>query len=219
MENTINKYIIYKAENVKTGEIYIGATTQSIESRKNDHIQKSKSGSNNKFHIAINKYGSDSFNWVQIDTATTPDELASKEIKYISENNSFENGYNSDKGGGIKKSIYQYNLDGKLINTFKDLKSAAQIINVKKQYLSRACWNNNHTLRGYLWSYEYKEPFLTITDKRKKQVIQYNLNGEEITRFKSVTDASKETGISNTGIAKCCRGERKTSGGFIWNYI
>ncbi|WP_016988899.1 GIY-YIG nuclease family protein [Flavobacterium sp. ACAM 123] len=32
--------IIYKAENTQTGEIYIGATTKSLEERKQDHIQK-----------------------------------------------------------------------------------------------------------------------------------------------------------------------------------
>lgn len=219
MENSINTYIIYKAENVTTGQIYIGATTQSIKNRKNDHIQKSNTGSNYKFHNAINTFGSDSFNWVQIDTATSTDELAAKEIKYISENNSFENGYNSDKGGGIKKTVYQYNLYGDLANAFEDLTSAAQTIDVRKQDISRACWSVNHTLGGYLWSYEYKEPFIVEPDNRKKQVVQYDLDGEEIARFISASEASRKTGVSKTCITRCCRGERENSGGFIWNYL
>ncbi|GIZ07907.1 NUMOD1 domain-containing DNA-binding protein [Flavobacterium sp. UMI-01] len=218
MENTINMYIIYKAENVKTGEIYIGATTQSIDDRKKDHIQKSNTGANCKFHSAISTYGHHSFNWVQIDTATSTDELAQKEVKYILENKAVEEGYNSDRGGGIKKTVYQYNLDGTLNATFDDLTSAGNNINVRKQDISRACWSVNHKLGGYLWSYDYKEPFVIEPDNRKKQVVQYSLKGEEIARYFSASEASRKTGISKTCITRCCRNERDNSGGYIWNY-
>lgn len=218
MEN--KNFIIYKAQNEITGECYIGATTQSIDARKKDHLQKSTTGTNCKFHHAIRTYGCDSFNWVQIDTASTIDELATKEIKYISENNSNEKGYNADKGGGIKKTIYQYKLDGTLQTTFEDLTTAGNSINVKKQYISRACLNSNHSLGGFLWSYEYKEPFIVQpTDNRKKQVIQYNIAGTEVARYISASEASRLTNISKSCITKCCRGERKTSGGFIWEYV
>jgi hypothetical protein len=94
-----NHGIIYKVINTETNEIYIGATKNSIDERKNDHIQKSNNGNGYKFHNAISTYGADSFQWIQIDTAANNDELASKEIKYISEYDSVENGYNSDQGG------------------------------------------------------------------------------------------------------------------------
>lgn len=220
MENTENtKGIIYKATNLITNETYIGATTKSIEERKNDHIQKSDKGKGYKFHNAISTYGADSFRWVQIDTATRIDELASKEIKYISDYNAIENGYNSDKGGGIKKTIYQYNLDGSLKDTFEDLNSAAKTINARKQDVSRACWNINNTLRGFLWSYEYKEPFIPQADSRKKEVIQYSLGGNKLAHYISASEASRKTGISKTCITRCCRGERKNSGGYIWKYL
>ena len=34
----------------------------------------------------------------------------------------------------------------------------------------------------------------------------------------SVAEASKTSEISKIGIAKVCRGERRSSGGFIWKY-
>lgn len=216
MENKAG--IIYKVINNETNEVYIGATTQSIQNRKKDHIQKSNTGTNRKFYNAISTYGHDSFNWVQIDSATTIDELAKKEIKYILENDSLKNGYNSDKGGGIKKTVYKYNLNGTLNTTFEDLTSAAQTINVHKKDISRACWSVNHTLGGFLWSYKLKEPFVTELDIRKKQVIQYSLKGEELARYVSASEAFRKTGISKTCITRCCRGERENSGGFIWKY-
>lgn len=219
MENTKNNSgIIYKVINTETNQVYIGTTTKSIDERKNDHLQKSNKGTGYKFHNAISTYGADSFRWIQIDTASNIDELAYKEIKYISEYDSLENGYNSDKGGGFKKTVYQYDLDGTLLNSFGDLNSAAVSINATKKGISKACWNVNHALGGYLWSYQFKEKFIPESDSRKKEVIQHSLNGNVLARYISASEASRKTGLSKTCISRCCRGERKHSGGFLWNY-
>jgi hypothetical protein len=219
MENTINTYIIYKAQNTFTGETYIGATTKSLEERKTDHIQKANNNIGSYFQEAIGTYTPDAFTWEQIDTASNNDELASKEIKYIAEYNALENGFNSDKGGGIKKTVYKYNLDGSLNETFEDLSSASETINVRKQDISRACWSVNHLLGGALWSYDYREPFIAESDNRKRTVIQISLDREIIACYESASDASRKTGISKTCITRCCRGEREKSGGYIWKYF
>lgn len=212
------KAIIYKVINDQTNEVYIGATTKSIEDRRQDHYQKSTTGSEVKFHNAINTHGIDSFQWEQIDTASSKDELAQKEINYIEEFDSLNSGYNSDKGGGFKKTIYKYNLDGSLNSTFESLNDAGESIYVRKQDISRACWSVNHTLGGYMWSYDYVEPFIPKTDNRKKEVLQYNINGNLLARYVSASEASRKTGISKTCITRCCRKEREQSGGFVWNY-
>jgi len=214
MENNI----IYKVTNIFTQEVYIGATTKSIEVRKADHLQKSNKKVGSYFQDAIGTYGFDAFTWEQIDTASNIDELASKEIKYISEYDSLENGYNTDKGGGFKKTVYQYNLDGSLNTTFEDLTTASNSIDVRKQDISRACWSVNNTLEGYLWSYEFKEKFIHNPDNRKKEVIQCSLEGNVLARYISASEASRKTGISKTCITRCCRGEREQSGGFLWKY-
>lgn len=218
IEENCNNYLIYKVVNTLTNEIYIGATTRNIDERKQDHIQKATKKGCSYFQEAIGTYGSDAFSWEQIDTASNNDELASKEIKYISEYDSFGNGLNSDKGGGIKKTIYQYNLDGSLNDTFEDLTSASQVINVRKQDISRACWSVNNTLGGFLWSYDYQDPFIPQTDIRRKEVTQYSLGGNKLAQYVSASEASRKTGISKTCITRCCRGEREQSGGFLWRY-
>ena len=218
MENTINTYIIYKAQNTFTSETYIGATTKSLEERRADHLQKANKKVGSYFQEAIGTYGPDAFKFEQIDTASSNDELASKEIRYISEYDAVGNIYNCDKGGGIKKTVYKYNLDGLLSQSFENLTLASETIGVRKQDISRACWNVNNTLGGYFWSYEHTESFVPEHDNRKKEVIQSFLDGNLVAQYSSVAEASRETGVSKTCIARCCRGERENSGGFIWKY-
>jgi group I intron endonuclease len=213
-----DNYIIYKAQNIVNNMIYIGATKYGLEARIADHIQKANIESGYQFQKAIGTYGPEAFVWEQLDTATTIDELAKKEINYILDYNSFYTGYNSDKGGGFKKSVYKYNLDGSLNSTYPDLNSAAISIKSTKQAVSRACWNVNHTLGGYFWTYEYHESFIPKSDVRKKPVTQYKLNGDIVSNFTSASEAARKTGVSKTCITRCCREEREQTGGFLWKY-
>jgi hypothetical protein len=215
----MDKSIIYKVVNTVTDEVYIGATTKSLEDRKIDHIQKANKKVGSYFQEAIGTYGSDAFLWEQIDTASNNDDLANKEIKYISDYDSFNQGFNSDKGGGIKKTVYKYALDGSLIDSFDCLTSASKTINVRKKDISRACWSVNHLLGGALWSYDYSEPFIPESDTRKKTVNQISLDGDIIACYDSASQASRKTGISKTCITRCSRGEREQTGGFLWEYI
>lgn len=52
-----------------------------------------------------------------------------------------------------------------------------------------------------------------------KKVAKINPKTNEIENvYNSVSEASITNGINSSGIFKCCRGERKTSGGFKWEY-
>ena len=214
-----NNYIIYKAQNIINGQIYVGVTTNSIHQRKLDHTERANRNEFGKFQEAISTYGAEAFIWEQVDTASSTDELAKKEKAYIYEYNSKEYGYNSDEGGGFKKTVYQYNiLDGSLIKTYNCLTDAGNAVNATKQGMSAACLSVNQTFGGYYWSYEYKEPFKPNQDARKKEVLQYSLGGMLLSKYTSVAEASRLTGMSKTCIARVCRGERLQSGGFIWKY-
>lgn len=213
MKEKLNCYFIYKVTNQVNNKIYIGATTKSIEDRQKDHLKKVTKGKSYAFQNAIATYGIDNFKWEQIDTAITKDELAKKEKEYILEYNSKEKGYNSDSGGGIQKTVYQYNIKtGKLVNKYSNLTLAGAVFGLSKQDLSKVC-------KGFYWTYDYIDKFVPLNDKRKKKVCQYNLQGEFIKEFKSVAEASRQTGFNKTSIAKVCRGERKTCGGFVWKYL
>ncbi|WP_417372266.1 NUMOD1 domain-containing DNA-binding protein [Gelidibacter japonicus] len=213
------KFIVYKVTNQIDPMIYIGVTTQKLESRVNDHIKKSINGLGHYFHEAIGTYGPEAFNWEQIDSAKSVEELAQKERDYIGQYDSFRNGYNSNSGGGFKKPIYQYDLAGKLVNTFQDLDSAANAVSVVNKSISAACLGKIKTCKGFYWSYILREPYLCIKDARRKKVIQMDLNDNFIAQYRSVADASNSTGTNKSSIAKCCRDEYKKASGFKWKYV
>lgn len=209
--------IIYKATNVATGEVYIGATTISLHERINDHYNKATKNCGHKFQNAIREYGFESFIWEQIDTGINTDELALKEKYYIQKFDSFNNGYNSDRGGGFKKTIYQYNLTGELESTFQSLEEASKSSSISEESISHACVGDRKTSNGFYWT--YTSTFNLKEDIRKKKVVQYDFEGKTLNVFDSIIEASKQTEINKSSIAKCCRGERKKAGNFIWKFF
>ena len=206
--------IIYKATNVATGEVYIGATTIELEERIKDHYNKAVKNYGHKFQTAIREYGIENIKWEQIDTAQDSNELALKESRYIEKFDTVNNGYNSDRGGGFKKLIYQYSLTGELESTFQSLEEASKSSSISEDSISHACVGDRKTSNGFYWT--YTSTFDLKEDYRKKKVIQYDLEGELVKVFDSISDASKQTEINKSSIAKCCRGERNMAGGFIW---
>jgi hypothetical protein len=55
-----------------------------------------------------------------------------------------------------------------------------------------------------------------IIEKKLKPVLQYNLDGNLIAEYRSMSDAYKTTNISH--IYDCCNKKLKTCGGYIWRY-
>ena len=57
-----------------------------------------------------------------------------------------------------------------------------------------------------------------INNKKSKSVIQFSKDGERITEHYSMYRACRVTGIIRENIRACCKGRRKTAGGFKWSY-
>ena len=51
-----------------------------------------------------------------------------------------------------------------------------------------------------------------------RRVSQYYLFGNKLAEYSSLYVASAITGIATSAISHCCRGDSKTSGGFVWKY-
>lgn len=211
--------VIYRLVNKESGKSYIGTTTRSMEIRYNEHVREAENNSPCPLHRAIATYGPEAFQYEQIDTANSIDELAEKEKQYIVKYNSQQNGYNVDSGGGFKKTVYQYDLStGMLVSTYDCLENAADSIGCSKQSISRACLKTTNTYGGYYWSYRFEEPFCPGKDRRLKEVTQLDLDNNWIATYSSVAEASRKTRISKTCIARVCRGERRQTKGFIFRY-
>ena len=57
-----------------------------------------------------------------------------------------------------------------------------------------------------------------IAEKTRKPVLQFDLLGNFIREWPSITKVEEETGIWQTHISKCCLGLRHTAGGYLWKY-
>jgi len=52
-----------------------------------------------------------------------------------------------------------------------------------------------------------------------KPVAQYDKQGNYITQYNSITEAAKAVNGWNENICQCCKGNKKTSSGYVWRYL
>lgn len=92
--------LIYKATNLINGASYIGQTIHSLEHRKAQHLEQARWGQKFKFQHALNKYGVENFKWeILEDGIDNLAELNSRETYWITNLDSYLEGYNMTEGG------------------------------------------------------------------------------------------------------------------------
>ena len=69
---------------------------------------------------------------------------------------------------------------------------------------------------AYNNSYGSRLARVSKTNKLRKEIEQYTLDGNLVKTFFSMTDASRETGFSLTNISNCINGKFKQANGYIW---
>ena len=62
------------------------------------------------------------------------------------------------------------------------------------------------------------EIFKNNAKNTMKSVNQYDMDGNFIKSYESLSQASRETGISVSSISKNTRGDHQTAGGYVWKY-
>lgn len=68
-----------------------------------------------------------------------------------------------------------------------------------------------------VYNLEWCDNQYNIDYSQAKQVFQYDLQGELIKVWKSTMECNRN-GYKQSNVAACCRGKRKTCGGYIWSY-
>lgn len=77
----------------------------------------------------------------------------------------------------------------------------------------------NNSADNLEWcTYKYNRNYGTAKDNGKTKVARINADGSR-TVYNSLLEAADDLGIKYQGISRVCRGLRKTSGGFKWEYV
>lgn len=234
--------IIYKISNRVNGKVYIGQTIQPLKSRKKDHLNCIEKLSHLVLYKAFKKYGKDNFLWEEIDHADTKEELDTKEKHYIAFFNAMNkrHGYNMTFGGEGGRHLEETkqrisnSLKGRVVTEMTREKLSRSLMGKYIQE-NASWWGRKHTEEekrkiGQAQLGEKNHNFgkkaSEETIKKKSEAIKgekhwnhknvINLSTGEV--YISAVDASQKTGIDNSLIGKCCKGLRKSAGGFQWAY-
>lgn len=114
--------------------------------------------------------------------------------------------------------INQYTLDGVFIKRYVSIKSAISENEFKNENISLCCLHKRNQSNGYIWRYDGDND---VEHKKKTNaipVVQLDKNGNFISEYKSISEASKKLGISSSKICICCKGKRKYTGGYKFKY-
>lgn len=215
---------IYKITNDINGKVYIGKTEKNIQSRWISHLQAArqyKQTEKRPLYDAFQKYGIQHFHIEQIEETNDTEEREQYWINYYRSYIGFIdcNGYNATLGGDGKS--YFDHSDEEVIEKFRELKS----IRATAQYFN--C--NESTISVRLHRNGLKDE---CTNKRVHRNVNspavIAISKTENIEFDSQADAAewlinsgRLSGTLNTvsaNIGRCCRGVRKTCGGYRWEY-
>ena len=195
------KHYIYKITNPQ-GEVYIGRT-KDIEKRIDLYSRYSTLRPQPKLWESFNCYG---FNNHQIEIIDYTDNLE-LEAKHIQEFNSYENGLNSNKGGGgveshteiTRKKISKagkQNVGGRAVSHWKGKTRSEE----SKQKMSQS---------------KKGKPLLA----NNKPILQFDKQGNLIQEHSSIEEAAKYVKGNPTAINNALRkGGGATSLSYIWEY-
>ena len=107
--------------------------------------------------------------------------------------------------------VIQLDMDGNEIARFTNLDEACSTTGFHRSALLNCCKGRSKSSHGYVWKFIGEAPSFI-------GVIQLDLNGNEIARYSSLTDAMKATGHDRHRINECCKGLRESYKGFRWQF-
>lgn len=121
----------------------------------------------------------------------------------------------------LSRPINQYDSNGHYIKTYPSVKEACRQLGHGN--FARAAQSLNALCYGYQWRYDngdYSdiEPYDSFhpTPKRRKAVLQYDLDGNFIQEYESIEHITDKEGKAH--ISDCCNKKRNSALGYIWRY-
>ena len=187
------------------GKRYIGQTINDVAERWRTHLQESKTKSHRPLYRAISKYGPGMFSIRIIEDDIEYDNLSAREIYWIEQFDTFNNGYNLTTGGEQSKTIHQ-DVKDKISTTMSGVvKSEEHTSRMRASLKERAKHTPAFKVRG--------------DGKHSKRKIKgtHIETGEELV-FDSLTDACNKLGLKNGNLSRGIK-NGYTVGGYKWERI
>lgn len=226
-----------------SGKMYVGQTGKLPEERwgKNGshYLKKEKSGEymHQAFAHAILKYGWDNIKHEIVSSNLTKEEADNLEKLLIEKLNTKnrKHGYNL-KDGGLGGGGFSEETLKKMSEVHKGIKQSEETIRKRieklkgennpnygkpmsekqRKKISDSKKGENNHMYGKHFDEETKRKIKESQKTRK--VAQYDLQGNLIKVWDSISDAGRELCIIRANISACCRNKRRVAGGFIWRY-
>lgn len=221
------EFCVYMHTNKINGKVYIGQTCKKPEYRWNEG--KGYVGCT-YFYNAIQKYGWDNFEHEILYSNLTLEEANEIETKLIAEYNSTDpnKGYNLTTGGknGKHSETTKKKLSEIQTGEHRSEETRRRISEARKgmEFSANHRENLSKSHKGKRHSKETRQKMSEVHRKRvisededKSQKIPVLCVETNIVYY-SINEAERQTGIFHGSIIYCCKGKRKTAGGYHWQY-
>jgi group I intron endonuclease len=234
-------YIIYLTNKPNYFYVGSGSTIKSssnkvgIEQRWFNHFSTLKRNKHyNKYlQRSVNKYGIENLRFKIIELCS-PEECINIEQKWLQYYITNFKVYNLNKVNpnrlGVKLNqktknkigkansklpVYQFDFNGNLIKVWDSVSQAEKHFNNGK-IIYKCVQNKSNTAYGYIWSYSKEFSFKSYNNSKK--IRQYDLEGNLVKEWFSITEAAKFYKVQGSSISICCRENYRTCCGFKWSY-
>ena len=124
------------------------------------------------------------------------------------------------------RAVLQFDRDGKIVREYPSVMEAGRITGKNPASISECARGRLVTSGGYQWRYKddplFKKGIADIqpTPGKKshncKPILQFDLDGNFIGEFPSISHASRAVGFGSGGFNRCLTGECVTAAGYQW---
>lgn len=115
--------------------------------------------------------------------------------------------------------VLQYDLKGNYLNTYNSIADASRKTKTIENGIYRCCHDKQKKSGNYQWKFitsNKKIKEVSIYATKVREVLQYDLKGNFIAKYNTLTEAIKK--LSNYSIGYSCRNKCITACGYIWIY-
>lgn len=126
------------------------------------------------------------------------------------------------------QKVTQYDFEGNKIAQYPSLQDAAAATNANDNAIRLVLKGVYKSAKGYFWKKGYGKEKIDLSNytwgsasigaTQSRKVKQFSAEGKLLHSFDSVKSAAASIGVTPSCIISVCKGNQKTSGGYLWKY-